>query len=320
MNLALLLLSFVGLYGCYITYGILQEGVYKFESPVDGSKFQSTLTMLLFQAFLNTVCSWLFNMFYYRKVTLPPVSFAAPGTSFIVAMLCSNEALRYVSYPTQVLAKSCKLVPVLLVSVLFYGKAATLLQYAHVALVTAGIVLFRLKPSSDDSESNSTYGLLLLLVSLILDGYTGPTQKKLSDSFKESKGLTLKPTELMFFCNFWGAIAVLIALFAFGENLDGVTYLLHPQHTKLLWEVTLFSLAGTLGQFFIYFTLLEFGSLTLTTITTTRKFFTILFSVVMYGHNLSAWQWGGVGVVFAGLSLDGVDKYLQKKALNMKVD
>ena len=42
--------------------------------------------------------------------------------------------------------------------------------------------------------------------------------------------------------------------------------------------------------------------------TTTRKLFTILFSVMLYGHVLSSLQWLGVALVFVGLSIDVVEK------------
>jgi len=38
--------------------------------------------------------------------------------------------------------------------------------------------------------------------------------------------------------------------------------------------------------------------------TTTRKFFTILGSVLIFRHPLTALQWTGTVLVFAGLSLD----------------
>ena len=41
----------------------------------------------------------------------------------MLAMASSNEALRYVSYPTQVLGKSCKMVPVMAGGVLLGGAA-----------------------------------------------------------------------------------------------------------------------------------------------------------------------------------------------------
>ena len=57
-------------------------------------------------------------------------------------------------------------------------------------------------------------------------------------------------------------------------------------------------------QIFIFMTVTQFGPLTCSIITTTRKFFTILGSVIIFGHPMSSRQWFGTMFVFAGLSLD----------------
>lgn len=79
--------------------------------------------------------------------------------------------------------------------------------------------------------------------------------------------------------------------------------------SRLAW----FSLTSALGQNFIFLTIKYFDALVLTTVTTTRKFFTILLSVVMYGHQLTQGQWGAVLLVFAGLSGEVYDKYEKKQ-------
>jgi UDP-galactose transporter B1 len=48
----------------------------------------------------------------------------------------------------------------------------------------------------------------------------------------------------------------------------------------------------------------------LTVATTTRKFFTILASVLWFGHALSLTKWFAVGLVFAGLSIEILGKYV----------
>jgi len=57
-------------------------------------------------------------------------------------------------------------------------------------------------------------------------------------------------------------------------------------------------------QNFIFLTVTYFGPLTCSIITTTRKFFTILGSVLIFRHPLTILQWTGTILVFAGLSLD----------------
>ena len=66
-------------------------------------------------------------------------------------------------------------------------------------------------------------------------------------------------------------------------------------------HLLLFGLSSAVGQNFIFYTITGPGALVCATITTTRKFFTILVSVAVYGHILTEWQWGGVGLVFLGL-------------------
>ena len=61
-----------------------------------------------------------------------------------------------------------------------------------------------------------------------------------------------------------------------------------------------------LFQNFIFMTVANFGPLTCSIITTTRKFFTILGSVLLFGNSLIARQWFGVICVFAGLTLDSI--------------
>lgn len=80
--------------------------------------------------------------------------------------------------------------------------------------------------------------------------------------------------------------------------------------SALVW----FSLCSAVGQIFIFWTIREFDSLTLSTITTTRKFFTIVASVAFHGNKLNQWQWVAVGVVFAGLAIEVLESERDRRA------
>ena len=45
--------------------------------------------------------------------------YAIYGVCYTLAMIFSNNSLKHVNYPTQVLAKSCKMIPVLVAGTLF---------------------------------------------------------------------------------------------------------------------------------------------------------------------------------------------------------
>ena len=57
-------------------------------------------------------------------------------------------------------------------------------------------------------------------------------------------------------------------------------------------------------QHFIFVTITTYGPLMCSIVTTTRKFFTVLASVMVFGHALFAHQWLGTVFVFGGLMLD----------------
>ncbi len=77
-------------------------------------------------------------------------------------------------------------------------------------------------------------------------------------------------------------------------------------HAEFLTGLILFGVAGSVGQFSVYYCLVHFGSLICTLITTTRKFFSILISVILFGHTLSGVQWFSIAVVFLGLGFDAI--------------
>lgn len=66
----------------------------------------------------------------------------------------------------------------------------------------------------------------------------------------------------------------------------------------------MFSLLSAVGQLFIFYSLLVFDSLVCTTITTIRKFLTIVISVAFHGNVLSVTQWGSVAMVFGAVAYD----------------
>lgn len=69
-------------------------------------------------------------------------------------------------------------------------------------------------------------------------------------------------------------------------------------------------LAGAVGQTFIYTMVASFGSLASTVITTVRKFFLVMFSIVFFSHPSTPIQWGGAALVFSALLCD---VFLSKK-------
>jgi UDP-galactose transporter B1 len=76
------------------------------------------------------------------------------------------------------------------------------------------------------------------------------------------------------------------------------------KYPAVVSDIALFSFSGAIGQVFIFYIITEYGSLTSVLITVTRKFFSILLSVVIFGHKVQSWQWVGCTMVFVGLLIN----------------
>ena len=120
-----------------------------------------------------------------------------------------------------------------------------------------------------------------------------------------------KPTmyESMLYTNLSGClVAGGLAAFA-GQLTDGVAFC--QKYPDVLQALIIYSLASAVGQNFIYYTITQFSPLLLTTVTTTRKIFSTLYSVFRNpSSTLSTMQWSGCGLVFFGIFIEVAGKYV----------
>lgn len=293
-----------------------------YKKDYGGERFKDTFFALVMERGVNAAVG-LIGMVALggSGAVIPRGDIFVSGVSQILAMAASNEALRFVSYPTQVLGKSCKMVPVMVGGIALGGKKYPAIKYVQVVLVTVGVVVFNFgkeKKAGGDS-SDSGYGLGLIVASLLLDAVTGGLQDKVKARTKELNpprpGLKaeVKPTmhESMFWTNFSGfLVATLLALLT-GHMQSGLAFC--GRSPEVLRAILIYSMASAVGQNFIYFTITEFGPLVLSTVTTTRKIFSTVYSVIRNPDNsLANMQWAGCGLVFIGLAVDIGEKLVIK--------
>lgn len=194
----------------------------------------------------------------------------------------------------------------MLMGVVIRRRKYSATEYICVTCLTLGLAFFQVFKSNQDAESsNSIIGVLLLFFSLFLDGLVGPTQEKIVAEHHPSTH------QMMFHMNFHATLMTIVLLLITGETTDAISFCM--RHKELWGHILIFSLSSALGQFFIFFAIHQFSALTATTVTTTRKFFTILASVIVFGHSLTVMQWFGVFLVFAGLGGNIWFKYLKNK-------
>ncbi|XP_065919935.1 solute carrier family 35 member B1-like [Dysidea avara] len=302
-----------GIFVCYFFYGLLQEKITK--RDYDGEHFHYFGYLVFIQCIINALFAYAACAKYGVPAELDPMGLMSVCSfTYVGAMLTSNSSLAYVSYPAQVLAKSCKPIPVLVFSLLLGGKSYGLSKFFTVGLIVSGVTVFMYKehhPTSGDSaESVLGFGQILLLASLLMDGVTAAMQERL-----RTNNLVTSPYRMMFAVNLFSALYLCFFLLVTGEGWEGTQFV--RRHPSVIVHILFFSVASALGQNFIFMTIMAFGPLTLSLVTTTRKFFTILASVLLFSNSLLWRQWIGVLLVFSGLAFDIVfskkGKKVQKK-------
>jgi len=106
----------------------------------------------------------------------------------------------------------------------------------------------------------------------------------------------------MCYTNAWCALYYALYMFA-ASDVGPRAMRFCAAHPHAGRQVLLYCLCGAAGQNFIFMAISTFGSLVNVTITTTRKFFSILGSAFLNKSELRLAQWAGVGLVFSGLTL-----------------
>ncbi|XP_071447518.1 solute carrier family 35 member B1 homolog [Hetaerina americana] len=300
------IISAAGIFICYFYFGVLQEritrGKYGGKNGEEEERFTYSLSLVLVQC----VANYLFARFVLLMImpqgedTTKTFYYSSSALTYLLGMVSSNMALQWVTYPTQVIAKSCKPIPVMVLGVLLGKKRYLLRKYIFIVLIVVGVALFMLKDckSGPVNESGIGVGELLLLASLAMDGLTGAVQERMKAEHET------RSWHMMLCMNKWSCLFAGTAVFLTGEAVTFSAFV--GRHPSVAWQLASLAIAGAFGQFFILVIVSEFGPLPCSIITTTRKFFTVLGSVLLFGNSLMMHQWLGTTFVFTGLFLDAL--------------
>ncbi|CAL5048464.1 unnamed protein product [Urochloa decumbens] len=328
-RVAVLAFCVAGIWSAYIYQGVLQETLSTKRFGPEARRFEH-LAFLNFAQ--NVVCFvWSFIMIKLWSGGSSPAGRAplwkywGVSVTNTIGPTMGIEALKYISYPAQVLAKSSKMIPVMLMGTVLYGVKYTFPEYLCTFLVAGGMSSFALLKTSSKTikklaNPNAPLGYTLCFLNLAFDGYTNSTQDLIKSRFPKTN-----PWDIMLGMNLWGTIYNAVIMFVapllfsnwpYANGFEAVKFC--QDNPEVAWDIFYFCLCGAVGQNFIFLTISRFGSLTNTTITTTRKFMSIVVSSVISGNPLSPKQWGSVVMVFSGLSIQIYLKWKKKKGREHK--
>ncbi|KAJ8139772.1 hypothetical protein OY671_007026 [Metschnikowia pulcherrima] len=336
-----LIFCVLGLYASFLSWSLLQERINtKPYAVIDGAPiyFKAPLTINTVQAFfaalVGLVYSWtahgrnpfaIFNRGENGRFEPDYAYIRAFATIALTSSISSPLgylSLKHVDYLAFLLAKSCKLLPVMLVHLVLYKTKFPPHKYMVATLVTGGVVFFTLAKSGEKKASmndgNTFLGMAQLLLSMFLDGFTNSTQDQL---FRRPAKQKLTGAAVMCVLNTFVCGMTLAYLLGF-EYKSEARYVLGflQQYPRAFTDMVAFALLGAVGQVFVFIILEKFDSLILVTATVTRKMISMMLSVVLFGHHLVAVQWLGVLMVFGGIGYESYAKMQGKKAGKAKAE
>jgi len=325
LGMKALLLSFCvsGLLGSYLLWGVLQERI--MTTTYESGRFGSSTFLVFCNRILALAVACCVVQFTNQPFFRPPFyMFSFTSLSNVLSSFCQLEALKFVSFPTQVLFKSSKMIPVMLmgkaISLLGGGKTKSYPWYDYgVAVAMAlGISVFVLNQDGKDATDTSTSlsGIVLIIGYLVFDSFTSQWQGHLFSTYK------LSSYQMMLGVNAFSAFFTLASLLASGELWSSIDFLLGD--SKFLMDVLVFSISGALGQSFIFFTISRFGAVTFTLIMACRQLVSVILSVIIFGHSISEGSVGGAFVVFAAVGYriyrQQTDKKKNKTSVSIPIE
>ena len=224
--------------------------------------------------------------------------FALSGATQVCAKAFTSLALASgVSFPVVTLAKSGKMVPVMIGSLILGGASYSLREYLSVAAIIGGTCIVSMGKKSSGPAS-SAIGIAFIALSLACDGITGGVQNRLKQKSK-ALGVVAKPYDFMFWTNLYMAITAGAFAVGLNEVTSGVQFCV--ENPIIFHKISKFALCSAVGQSFIFYTIANFDPLVCTTVTTTRKVFSVLLSIFLNGHAMSTQGWAGIGLASAGI-------------------
>uniref|UniRef100_A0AAZ1XZ35 Adenosine 3'-phospho 5'-phosphosulfate transporter 1 n=1 Tax=Oreochromis aureus TaxID=47969 RepID=A0AAZ1XZ35_OREAU len=286
----------------YLTWGVLQERVMTRSygaatTDQEGEKFKDSQFLVFMNRILALTVSGLWCvMFKQPRHGAPMYKYSFASLSNILSSWCQYEALKFISFPTQVLAKASKVIPVMLMGKIISHKSYEYWEYFTAVLISVGVSMFLLSSTTDKHPSTVTTfsGVIILIGYIAFDSFTSNWQDNL---FKYK----MSSVQMMFGVNLFSCLFTVGSLLEQGAFFESLGFM--TRHSEFAFHAVLLSVCSACGQLFIFYTINQFGAAVFTIIMTLRQAFAILLSCFLYGHTVTLVGGFGVAVVFLALFL-----------------
>lgn len=197
----------------------------------------------------------------------------------VMTMGLSNSSLQYLNYPTQVLIKSCKIIPSMIGGFFILGKKYSYLEILSAILLSLGLIELTLGNAYADPLTFNFTGIFMLLSALFADSFIGNNQEKVMSQYK------VTTHEMIFYTHAFGSIFLLIITLIFGEFFNAIKH--SYQNPITIIYILSFSISGYIGVNVVLALIKIFGAFITISITSCRKFVTVWLSFIIFPKPIS---------------------------------
>ncbi|XP_069469586.1 adenosine 3'-phospho 5'-phosphosulfate transporter 2 isoform X2 [Ambystoma mexicanum] len=293
-----------GVFVFYLIYGYLQELIFS----VDGFKpFGWYLTLVQF-GFYSIFGLIELQLTHDKRRRIPAKTYMIIAILTVGTMGLSNTSLGYLNYPTQVIFKCCKLIPVMIGGVFIQGKRYNIADVSAAICMSLGLIWFTLADSTVAPNFNMT-GVTLISLALCADAVIGNVQEK---AMKLHNGTN---SEMVLYSYSIGFVYIILGL-ATTSGLSPAVAFCSKHLVQTYGYAFFFSLTGYFGISFVLALIKIFGALLAVTVTTGRKGMTIVLSFLFFAKPFTfQYLWSGLLVVL-GIFLNVYSKNMDKMKLS----
>jgi hypothetical protein len=172
-------LLILGIFASLLMYGYAQEKIMTQGWGEKNVKFNHSVFLVMCNRITSMSIASLIMLFRGESFapSAPLRSYLAISVSNMLATTCQYEALLYVSFPTQTLGKTAKMIPVMLWGTLLSRKMYSLKDYSIAFGVTFGCSLFLLTGDVSASSSDRTTSIMGIITMVALNSKDGAFPK-----------------------------------------------------------------------------------------------------------------------------------------------
>ncbi|VFQ87595.1 unnamed protein product [Cuscuta campestris] len=209
----------------------------------------------------------------------------------------TKGSLAYLNYPAQIMFKSTKVLPVMIMGAFIPGlrRKYPPQEYISAVLLVAGLILFTLADAST-SPNFSMVGIIMISGALVMDSFLGNLQEAIFTLNPETTQM-----EMLFCSTVVGAPFLLVPMILTGELFKA--WKSCYQHPYVYGVLVFEAMATFVGQLSVLSLIAIFGAATTAMVTTARKAVTLLLSYLIFTKPLTEQHCSGLLLICMGILL-----------------